>query len=159
MALVIGTNTYVDDAEYVAFSTARGRTVGADATVREQELILAMDYLESHRAQFQGTKATQEQALQWPRSPVYIDGYFVGNDVIPQELKNAQMEAAAIANSESLLKTGATSNVQSETVDVVSVTYFSGGSWEKVRMDTVNIFLLPLLNSGSFGINARVIRA
>lgn len=156
---VANSNTYVDDAEYVAFAAARGRTIGADAAIREKELILAMDFIESHRQQFQGIKLLSTQALQYPRTPVYIDSFLFPSDEIPAELKNAQMESAAIVNSESLLKTGTTNNIQKEKVDVIEVTYFNGGSWDSVRMDTVNIFLRPLLNFGSFGSNARVIRA
>jgi hypothetical protein len=155
---VANANTYVDDAEYVAFAAARGRTIGVDAPTREKELILAMDFVESHRTRFQGIKILSTQALQYPRTPVYIDSYLFPSNEIPVELKNSQMEAAAIVNSESLLKTGSTNNVQSEKVDVIQVTYFNGGSWDVVRMDTVNIFLRPLLNFGSFGVNARVIR-
>jgi hypothetical protein len=153
-------NSYVTDAEYVAFAAARGRTIGVDAPAREKELILAMDFVESHRSQFQGIKILSTQSLQYPRTPVYIDSYLFPSNEIPVELKNSQMESAAIVNSESLLKTGSTKNVQSESVaGAVSRSYFNGGKWETVRMDTVNIFLRPLLNFGSFGVNARVIRS
>ena len=90
-AKVAGSNTYVSDAEYVAYAAARGKSIGVDATAREIELIKSMDYIEGHRSEFKGIKVAFDQSLQWPRTGVYIDNYQIDSDVIPQELKNAQM--------------------------------------------------------------------
>jgi hypothetical protein len=146
--IVTNSNSYVDDAEYVDYAADRGLTIGADATAREQELIRAMDYIESHRDEFKGLKATRDQSLQWPRFDVWMDGYQLDSNTIPLELKRAQMEAAAINNSDTIMKSGTSQNIQKEKLDTLEVSYFSGGSWESAQTGTVDIYLDPLLESG-----------
>lgn len=158
-SVVANSNSYASDAELKAYALLRGKTVPATQPEREALLVLAMDYIESYRAQFIGEKTDYTQPLQWPRSGAYIDGYDVGYNTIPQELKNAQMEAAIISNSNSLLQTGSVKNVQKEKVDVIERTYFSGGSWEAIRTDTVDVYLDVLLSNSGKGINAIGIRA
>ena len=148
---VASSNSYVTDAEYVAYAAARGQTIGSDATAREIELIKAMDYIEGHRASFKGDKVAFDQSLQWPRGGVWLDGFQIDSDDIPQELKNAQMEAGAILNGTELLVTGETKNVASEKVDVIERSYFNGGSWSTIRTDTVDVYLDVLLKNSGFG--------
>lgn len=157
--MVSGANSYVSDAEYVAYAAARGKTIGSDEATREIELIKAMDFIESHRDKFKGIKRTQDQALQWPRYNVAIDGYTIENDVIPDELKNAQMEAGMYLNSAELLRTGSVQDVQREKLGQLEVSYFNGGSYEVVRADTVDVYLNPLLKKGGGGLNAVAVRA
>lgn len=145
---VTGANSYVSDADYVAYAAARGVTIGADATTRKQELIKAMDFLESYRDEFKGTKLTRDQALQWPRYEVWIDSYAIDSDTIPDELKNAQMEAAILSITTSLSPSGSVQNVQSESIGNLSVSYYSGGSWQTVQHKNVDRFLGALINSG-----------
>ena len=159
MALVIedgtqvtGSNTYVSDAEYVAYAAARGKTIGSDGTAREIELIKAMDYLEGYRDRFKGDKVAFDQSLQWPRTGVWIDGSQKDSDDIPQELKNAQMEAAIITNATELLQQGEVKDVQSEKVDVIERSYFNGGSWSVIRTDTVDAYLNALLQNVGLGV-------
>ena len=158
-SIVTGANTYVTDAEYVAYAAARGKTIASTAANREIQLIKAMDYIESHRAKFKGTKFSQDQALQWPRYGVYIDSYYLDSDAIPVELKSAQMEAAIFINSSEILKSGTTQNIQREKLASLEIAYFSGGSYEVTRTDTVDAYLDVLLKAGSNGINFNVSRA
>ncbi len=159
-SIVAGANTYVIDAEYVAYAASKGLTVGVDAPTREIELLKAMDFIESHRSVFKGIKVSGEQALQWPRSAVWLDSFPVNADEIPVELQNAQMEAA-VAGSAGLdpLRTENTQNLQREKVDVIEVAYHNGGSWNHVRLDRVNVYLKPILRRSSLGISANVVRA
>ena len=157
---VANANSYATDAELKAYANLRGKSVPATQPERESLLILAMDYIESYRKQFKGIKTDYTQSLQWPRVDAYIDGYQVDSASIPQELKNAQMEAALIGNSTALLQTGSTSNLASFSVDgVYSETYFNGGSWESVRTDTIDVYLDVLLSNSGSSINAIGIRA
>ena len=48
-SIVSGANTYVDLADVRAFASARGITVSTDDTTLEQQIIKAMDYVESKR--------------------------------------------------------------------------------------------------------------
>lgn len=156
---VANSNTYVSDAEYAAYAAARGATIGSDATAREIELIKSMDYIESYRDRFKGSKVSSTQSLQWPRVNVFIDGYSIDSDEIPDELKNAQMETGMILNSTEILNTGATQNISKEKVDVLDVEYFNGGSWETTRTDTIDVYLDVLLVNGGGGANVGVVRA
>jgi hypothetical protein len=158
-SIVANANSYVSDADYTAYAAARGKTIGASAAIRDQELILAMDYIESHRAQFQGSKVSSAQALQWPRTGAYIDGFAIGSDEIPQELKSAQIEAAILANSTALLPSGNTQNVQSEKLGELQISYFQNGSWETLRTDSIDVYLDVLLDGDSGIYTFRVDRA
>ena len=147
---VANANTYVSDSDYTTYATARGATVGADATAREIELIKAMDYIESFRNDFQGRKTSSTQALQFPRIGVYIDGYSINSDSIPGELQRAQMEAAIINNSTDILPgavtTTPTQNVQKEKVGSIEKEYFDQGqAVTTVNLTSVMVYLQPLM--------------
>ncbi len=86
-------NSYVTEAELTTYATDRGITLNAaDDAAKAILLIQAMDYIES--LNFIGDKYSEAQALQWPRSGAFIDGYSVDVDSIPTLLKQAQMENA-----------------------------------------------------------------
>jgi len=156
---VVGANSYVNDADYVAYALARGKTIGLDATAREIELIKSMDFIESHRRQFKGQKVAFDQSLQWPRFSVFIDGFDVKSDEIPEELRRAQMETGIAYNGFEVLTAGQNQNVQSEKLAELEVTYFNGGSWQSPQLETINVYLEVLLNTSSIGISALVSRA
>ena len=86
--------SYVDVAGFRAFAAARGIPVPSDDTEGnakvEQSLIAAIDYLETMVC-FQGRKTKAEQALSWPRKGVYIDDELYPDNVIPADIKTAQM--------------------------------------------------------------------
>lgn len=82
-------NTYVASATLTTYATDRGKTISG---VAADLLIQAKDYMES--LQYKGIKNTRDQALQFPRTGVVIDGYTLDSDVIPQAIKNAQCEIA-----------------------------------------------------------------
>lgn len=143
---VANANTYVSDSDYTTYATARGKSVGADATTREQELIQAMDYIEA--LSFKGTKNTKAQALQWPRSDVYVDGFEVEDDEIPQLLKDGQMEVA-------ILIAGGTNPLgiidratSREKLDTLEVEYQESAN-PTVIARTINAKLKKLINSAS----------
>ena len=86
---VTGANSYVTEAELTAYAVARGITISGDP---EELLIKAMDYIEE--LDFIGVKYQYDQALQWPRAYVMIDTYYIDQDEIPQQLKDALCEVA-----------------------------------------------------------------
>lgn len=144
-SIVTGANTYVTDAEYVAYAEARGKTIGADATTREQELIKAVDYLENYRDEFKGLKVERDQPLQWPRYSVWLDSFQLNSNEIPIELKKAQMELAVLSNSTDLTPSGTLENVSSQSIGDLSISYFSGGTYKTVQMTNVEQHLECLL--------------
>ena len=99
MALIVETGagmenseTYVSQSEFSQYLADRGMAFNSTKGSREQTLLLAMDFLESQR--FIGTKKTLVQALQWPRKGAVLDGFYLKDNVIPRQLKIAQMEIA-----------------------------------------------------------------
>jgi len=132
MALVVedgsnvsGANTYVTLAEYKAWADARGITYPNDDTTT-QHIYRAMDFIE--RQNYQGRKANETQPLQWPRTDVMIDGYYLDANEIPKELKIALYEQINIDYLDySKLETVDRRTI-SESIGDISVTYANNSS-------------------------------
>jgi len=129
---VDNSNTYVSLADARAVLAPFGQNIDASDAIAEQQLLMAMSYIEAFRAQFKGTKNTREQSLQWPRFNVVIDGYVINNDEMPQELINAQVYAAyEIDQGEFLQDNSEGLSISSEeVVGKVKVAYFDTGAIE-----------------------------
>tara|TARA_R110000803_G_scaffold148638_2_gene214125 strand:+ start:55 stop:525 length:471 start_codon:yes stop_codon:yes gene_type:complete len=80
-------NSYISESELATYASDRGVTLTGTPSIL---IIQAMDYLESKN--FIGTKSTLEQSLQWPRTGVEIDNWYIVSDSIPVLLKEAEME-------------------------------------------------------------------
>lgn len=119
MTVIVGVNSYIDEAELIAYALARGVTITtADASI---DLIKAMDYLEAQP--FKGWKTDPAQPLQWPRTDVYIDGVLIDSATVPQETLDAQaVIAMSIEAGYDPLATYGPS-VKSEKVDVIQIVY------------------------------------
>lgn len=169
MALVIedGTgkadsNSYVEVSEAQAYATARGITLPAD----ESLLIKAMDYLEAQRARYQGAKTNPGvQALQWPRTGVILDcSYALPDNVIPVELKNAQMQLALeVFAGNTLLPSSDGRVVKREKVDVIEREFMTGsdlgtGGLPSPSFPAVEALLAPLFAACGGGFGLRSVR-
>lgn len=146
-AVIANANSYVTDAEYILYAGARGLEFGCNETERSIELIKSMDYLLGKEPNMKGLRTDDNSPLPYPRQSVYIRGSLLDKNTIPQELKNAQMEGAVLAGKFDLVINGAQSNVQRQKLDTLEAEFFSGGSWETIRLDSVDLHLKPLLNS------------
>lgn len=155
-SIVAGANSFTTDAELVAYASDRGKTIPATEAARDILQILAVDYLTGRESQLQGTRTDDTQDLIYPRENVFIRDIALGANTIPKELKNAQMEAAIAANSQPLNVSGAIENVSGTTVGPITKTFFNGGSWATVRLDSVNIYLRPLLSQAA--VSGRLVR-
>ena len=143
-SVVANANSYSTDAEFVAYAAARGLTIPGTESERDILQVLATDYLNDQN--YKGYRADpSNQYLSFPRNGVYAYDRVIASDEIPKELKYAQMEAAIAANSLTLLTNESKSNVQSEEMDVLKVSYFSGGSWTKTHLARVNNYLSEFL--------------
>jgi len=118
--LVSGANSYVTIDEFQAWADARGIDYGTDYTI-SQQLFRAHDYFES--LDFKGLKADENQAMQWPRDQVYIDGYAVDADEIPKEVKLAIYELMKLEIDGDSKLTPSEREVTSEQVDSIKITY------------------------------------
>ena len=149
--LVANANSYVDLATSRAYSAARGIVPRADDGELEADLILAMDFIESHRDKFKGWLVKETQALQFPRLGLYIDGFLFDFQDIPQPLRDLQSQLAVeIQNDVELFPTVTEPFITEETVGPIR-TRFTGryGTGNSPKLPYVNVFLDVLLNSTS----------
>ena len=151
--IVSGANSYVSAAELTTYATDRGITISGTEAVL---LIQAMDYIEQQP--FKGFKYTESQALQWPRGDVYIDGYVVDADEIPQLLKDALCEAALAIDGGNNPLANVERSTKKEKVGPIEVEYMDQAS-SSVYLRGLESKLRKLLSTGGRGINARVCRA
>jgi len=118
--LVSGADSYVTLAEFKAWADKRGVTYGTDEVVTQQ-IYRAMDYIES--LNFIGEKSDENQALQWPRDQVVIDGYYIDSDEMPNELKVAVYESIKAELDGDSRMTASDRRTISEKVGDLQVTY------------------------------------
>ncbi len=155
-------NSYVTVAEARAYADSRNKAFPGTATdsIIEGCLLNAVEYLEALRDRFKGTKHSQMQALQFPRDGLFIDGFENYPEVIPLNLKYAQIRLALeVANGNDLFPTFAGgAAVKSETVGPIKTEYYqdtiytTGGP----TFAAVDALLEPLLKgSGGFGLTTR----
>lgn len=117
--ITVGTNSYVTEAELTTYATDRGETITGDLSVL---LIKAMDYIETRR--YIGVKTDFDQALQWPREVCTGQyGCEIDNQVVPQDIKDAQMVAALIVDGGDDLQPTVDRATKREKVDVIEVEY------------------------------------
>ena len=128
-ALVTGANSYVTVDNFIAWAEARGITFTLDDSLIEQNILRAMDYFES--LHFLGLKSDENQALQWPRDQVYIDGYSVESDEIPVQVKNALYELVKIEFDGDSHMATQDRQVTSEKIGDIQVTYKGNAGMRK----------------------------
>lgn len=114
-------NSYISAADLDTYASDRGKTIsGTQADL----LIQAMDYIESFN--FKGDKYTDEQALLWPRTGVYLDGYYVTESTIPQLLIDATAEVAISIDAGTNPLSNESRESKREKVGDIEVEYSSG---------------------------------
>jgi len=87
-------DTYATIAEYVAYAVSMGWTLADGTAANEVNLRRSRAYLD-RAYEWHGIKTDETQALQWPRiTSLYVDGYSVSSETIPQRIKDAQCEMA-----------------------------------------------------------------
>ncbi len=155
--IVTGANSYIDDTDYIAYALARGVVI--DPADAEQQLIQAMDYIETRW--YQGQQVDfEDQELAWPRDYVYIEGNLLDNEVIPRRLINAQCELGMAYNSSNdPLGTITNANQIKEESFAVFKTVYMDGANDSPILQKVNAWLDPLLESGGGGLHFTVERS
>ena len=141
---VSGANSYASEAELATYAADRGVTISGTAAVL---LIQAMDYIEGH--DFIGMKYSDSQSLLWPRYGVYLFGYYVSTDSIPELLKEALMEVALGIDAGNNPLSSLDRSVKKEKVGPVEVEYMDGAR-DSVYLRAAEAKLHKLLrNSGA----------
>ena len=128
-SIVAGAESYITVADATAYFDARGNAAWAalaSDTVREQLLRKATDYMVArYGLRWKGERVSEDQALDWPRSCAYANGFLIDSDSVPLKVRHACAELAVRA-SEGDLQPDAGPQVKSETVGPISVTYADG---------------------------------
>jgi hypothetical protein len=160
-SIVTGAESYATVAEATAYHAARSNTAWAalatDA-LREAALRRATDYMrQAYRSRWQGYKVNEDQALDWPRYDVEVEGYAVDSDIVPTEVKNACAELALRASAADL-NPDLTQGVLSEQVGSIQVTY-DKASPQFTRYRAIDALLSPYLKAGGGGCSMGVIRS
>jgi len=156
MALLVETGNIVAGAESyctVAFANTylanRGYTAWDaldDTDAKEPALRKATDYLTAmFKGRWQGEIVDEDQALDWPRYDVVVDGYDVASDSVPLAVQKACAELAYRATTADL-SPDLTQGVLSESVGQISVTY-DKSSPQRTRYAYVDALLAPYLTS------------
>ena len=168
MALIVETGAIVTGAESyctVAFANTylanRGYTAWDaldDTDSKEPALRKATDYLTAmFKGRWQGEIVDKDQALDWPRYDVVVDGYEVGYTIVPEAVKRACAELAYRAST-SDLSPDLNQGVLSETVGQISVTY-DKNSPQRTRYAAIDAMLSPYLKAGGGGCSMGLIRS
>jgi hypothetical protein len=145
-------NSYVSEAEFTTYANNRGLSnTGSISTL----LFTSMDYIEQQC--FKGLKNTQDQALQWPRSSAWLDGFLLPNDEIPTLLKEAQIEVALGVDAGNNPLETQDRATKKEKVDVIEVEYMDGAR-DTTYLAAAEAKLSKLLAFGARGLSAVAIR-
>ena len=153
--------SYISVADASTYHTARGNTAWAalatDA-LREAALRRATDYMrQAYRSRWQGYKVNEDQALDWPRYDVEVEGYAIDSDIVPTEIKNACAELALRASAADL-NPDLTQGVAREKVGQIEVEY-DKASPQFTRYRAIDALLSPYLKAGGGGCSMGVIRS
>lgn len=141
-----GANSYCTTAELTTYATNHDYTVVGDLS---HLLLQAMDYLENQN--FKGWKVTYTQPLVWPRTGVYIDGWFQQVFSIPAQLKTAQMAIALAIDAGNGPLADIQPNLKSETVGEISVTYQNSAAPFVINRTIANALHKLVVGGGSYG--------
>ena len=153
--------SYISVADASNYHTVRGNTAWAalatDA-LREAALRKATDFMrQAYRSRWQGYKVNEDQALDWPRYDVEVEGYAIDSDIVPTEIKNACAELALRASAADL-NPDLTQGVAREKVGQIEVEY-DKASPQFTRYRAIDALLSPYLKAGGGGCSMGLIRS
>jgi hypothetical protein len=146
---IANANSYASVAAADGYVADRGVSGWASLLTSEKQMALvkATDYIEAtYRDAWKGNRVSQTQALSWPRSGAYADGFPIDANVVPTAVINACIEMALkAANGETLIADQG-QRVKREKIDVIEVEY-ADYSDPAQRYPFVNRMLTPYLAS------------
>ncbi|MFT6347030.1 MAG: hypothetical protein ACJAYB_000011 [Psychromonas sp.] len=168
MALIVETGagvasaeSFTTDAEFVAYAAKFGVTLPAlesDRDILQRKAIKLILQYES-RNSFKGLKVDPlNQNLPYPRKYVYIHCELLASNVIPHQLKTAQLEAGLIANTgQSLITDETVQDLKVGKLNNMEAEFHKGGAYSTKTFSSVRNALSDLFKSNSgFGHNERV---
>ena len=90
--VVPGANSYVSVDTFKAFAASRGVPIAASTVQCESMLLEGMDWLEAKWDCWPGSRKSEVQSLQWPRTKVTLYGAPFSDELVPDAMRKAQMQ-------------------------------------------------------------------
>lgn len=135
---VNGANSYVDLIEARLIAGTFNYDLPVDDAEAEKTLVSGFLYLNSYEALLQGFRTHSEQNAAFPRTPLYnalASGFpLVPDNVIPDEVKRAQVYAASVSSSVDLFSYNSGADLQSFEVVGVYKEQYKDGSHESYKL-------------------------
>jgi len=143
MAIVVGENSYVTEAEFTTYLSERGYSLSGNFT-NQVLLVRAMDWLEIQS--FKGQKCEEFQDLEHPRTPKQYGDVYCET---PDDVKNAQMIAARLIDEGNDLTPVVERAVKKEKVDVLEVEYMDNASSSNAYPELTRVLSKYLNSTGT----------
>jgi len=160
-------DSYISVADAAAYHVSRGNENAWDA-IDDPEAALrkATDYMvQTYRARWKGYRKDGAQALDWPRTFVYLEPFVHGivgtypflvpDTIVPDEVKRACAEYALVASSQPLAPNLERGIVRDKVGPLE--TEFDRASPEYTRYRAMDMMLAPYLMGG--GANVQLVRS
>ena len=130
LAPVSNANSYLSLVDARALAAQYALILPDDDTEAESALINATLYLNTYEDRVGGERSTDTQSTMYPRKNSHVRCAEVHSDVIPDDIKLAQVIAAEAFGRGDNLWGGADDgrSIASEKVDVIAVSYFDNGA-------------------------------
>ena len=171
MPIIIETGAGLTDAESYASVAAAdsrcaslGKTAWATLAEADREIALrkAMIFMATYRTRWAGRRVYEQQALDWPRYGLVVDGFTVPSTIVPADVVNACIDLAARAGSgEDLLPDLDTGSnvIKRDKVGPIDTEYFQNTTDARERFVAVDALLAPYFGSAGGGNSIKVTRA
>lgn len=134
-SIVSGANSFVTVDEVKDYADLRAMTIPLTTSKIEAAAILSMDYMKSK--QYVGQAVSDIQPLPFPR--LYLENYL--STVIPQDVKNAQIELIIASFTNTLIATDNTPNIKREKVGELETEYAGFGFSQSFSSARVDMYL------------------
>ena len=148
---VENSNSYSTRADYIAYALTLGVTI-SDSTTADVQLIKSAEYIMHHEANLKGCRVSRSQSMAYPRTGLYIEGWYWDSDEIPRQVILCQLAFAMDINGgEDLYNRSVNPNqavIGERVEDVVDVKYSDPGSQKLSKSSSGDALLAALLNNG-----------
>ena len=129
---------------------------------KEIALRKATQFMATYRTRWAGRRVHQQQALDWPRYNVVVDGFILPSTSVPLDVVNACIDLAVRAGSgEDLLPdldTGSNA-IKKDKTGPLETEYFQNTTDARERFVAVDALLAPYFGSAGGGNSIKVTRA
>lgn len=159
-----GADSYASIIAADARCTSLGLTAWAALAEESKEIALrkATQFMATYRTRWAGRRVYQQQALDWPRYNVMVDGFTVPSTIVPADVVNACIDLAVRAGiGEDLLPdldTGSNA-IKKDKTGPLETEYFQNTTDARERFVAVDALLAPYFGSAGGGNSIKVTRA